>query len=98
MHVLQWNNPSITIFTISLLSSLTILFLDLLMKTACDSVRWRFATRPTGVSLLDFTALAGTTSWVGLVQLLFSLNTSKKVANSATTELRNLSYRCLSAE
>ena len=43
--------------------------------TACNSLRWRFCTRPGGVSLLDFTALSNVGP-VGLFRIIFSTSDS----------------------
>jgi hypothetical protein len=72
LHRILWNDPQITIFTINLLSHLTVLLMEEFIATANDNLRWKLCSRYGGISLIDFLALAGSTSFIGLIQLLFS--------------------------
>jgi len=68
-----WGDPQKTIFTINLSSYITALFLDSLIGAACDNMRWALCCNgQVGASMLDFLALAGSTTTFGLVRLLFS--------------------------
>jgi hypothetical protein len=74
---LLWNNSQTTILTINILGYLTMLFIDSLVSTACDNLRWALCRR--GIGLLNFVALAGSTSSLGLLQLIFSRRLSPGV-------------------
>lgn len=65
-----WENPQTTILTINILSHITVLLLDVLISTSCENLRWMYCTRPNGLALLDFLALSGSTSVMGLFQIL----------------------------
>lgn len=93
-RALLWNNPQNTIFVINLLGHFSVLFLELLIVTACDNLRWSLSR--TGTSLLNFTSLTGSTSWLGLIQLLFSRKPRTHVKKSFN--FRNSSYRFWSAQ
>lgn len=93
-----WGNPQNTIFTINLLSHLTGLFLDGLITRAFDNLRWRLCCRSQGIKLLDFMALAGSTSFLGLIRVLFGVGTRKRKSNNGIVKvLRRNSYRLWSA-
>ena len=95
---LIWIKPQYTIFIINLLSQLTVIFLDNLLIVACDNLRWRLCTRSVGVKLLDFLALAGPTSPLGLVQLLFAGGPENTKARGLTDRFKQASYRHWSAQ
>ena len=90
---IMWNDPQKTIFTINLLSQVTVLLLSALSITACDNMRWRLCSRSTGMSLLSFIALAGSSSLHGLVQILFSRTTQKHTIDLKTSWYGCASYR-----
>lgn len=69
-----WNNPQTTIFTVGLLSYLTVSLLDGLITESCNMLKWCLCARPEGVNLLTFTTLGK----VGFVQILWLLFTSRE--------------------
>jgi hypothetical protein len=75
LPAIVWSDPSNTISTVAILSTVTVLFLGELILTACNSLRWRFCTRQGGVSLLDFTVLSNVGP-VGLSRILFTASDS----------------------
>ena len=95
---LIWENPQYTIFTINLLSHVTVLFLESLVSVACDNLRWSLCSRSIGMTLLDFIALAGSTSPLGLTQLLFARSAGETTVTGFAERLRNISYRHWSAQ
>ena len=93
---LLWKNPQNTIFTINVLSLITIELLGVLVSTACDNFRWKLSQK--GISLLSFTALAGTTSWLGLFQLLFAKRPTMTYEGEIDSKWGLLGYRILSLQ
>jgi len=91
-----WKNPQSTIFTINLLSLITIELLGVLISTACDNFRWKLSKK--GIGLLSFTALAGTTSWLGLFQLLFAKPPTMTNDGEIDSKWGLLGYRFLSLQ
>lgn len=91
LRAMLWDNPQNTIFTINLVSHFTMQFLEILITTACDNLRWEQSRR--GISLLDFTVLAGTTTWLGLLQVLFARCPRKDDEGNFWVNLRQSSYR-----
>lgn len=95
---LLWSDPQKTIFTINLSSYIVVLFLDSLVGAACDNLRWALCCKNrVGAGMLDFLALAGSTTTFGLVQLLFSRKV-KVDTNEGLTYWRRTSFRVWSAQ
>ena len=88
---LLFNDPSNTIFTVSILSAATVILLDRLTVVVRDSLRWSLATREGGIALTDFAALSNITPF-GLFLLLVMPGKSSK-GDSHMHKLRNSSFR-----
>jgi hypothetical protein len=73
LQQILWNNPQTTIFTVGLLSYVTVSLLDALITDCCNSLRWFLCSRKEGISLLTFTTLGN----VGPLQILWLLVTSR---------------------
>jgi len=56
---------------VAVLSALTVFLLHHQIITACDTLRWTLCAKPSGVSLLVFTAL-GKVAPLQLVEVLFT--------------------------
>lgn len=70
--ILLWNTPDNTVFTIGLLSYLSMLFVNYLITSTCDYVKWHRSCKGQGIPSLSFLALSSQTSICGLIHLLFS--------------------------
>ena len=84
-----WQDPNTSIFTINILSHITLLWLESLIRISFDNMKWKLSCRRDGISPLEFAALAESTGPVGLIRLLFYR--SAKKANSVDSG-RKLNY------
>jgi hypothetical protein len=98
LRVVLWNSPSLTLFTIGALSLLTVSFLDTAVISACERLRWSMCSRPSGLRILDFIALSGSTSALGQVRLLTSPRVKGEPGVRFVDKLRNLSFRLWSTQ
>jgi hypothetical protein len=67
-----WEEPATTVFTVSILSSISTFLVKNLIDATCDQFRWSMCCTKGGMSLLSFLALSSTTSIQGLVHLILS--------------------------
>jgi len=73
LQKILWSNPQTTIFTVGLLSYLTVSLLDALIIKSCNILRWLLCSRVGGVSLVTFTSLGD----VGPLQIIWLLVNSR---------------------
>jgi hypothetical protein len=98
LRVVLWNSPSLTLFTISALGLLTVSFLDTVVVAACERLRWSMCSRPSGLRILDFIALSGSTSTLGQFWLLTSPRVKGEPGLRSVDKLRNVSFRLWSTQ
>jgi hypothetical protein len=67
VQAMLWKDSARTIFTVALLSYLTVSLLGTLITTSCNNLRWSLCAQQGGVSLLTFTTLSD----VGPLDLLW---------------------------
>ena len=67
VQALLWADSAMTIFTVGLLSYLSVSLLDTLIITSCNNLRWSLCAQQGGISLLTFTTLGD----VGPLDLLW---------------------------
>lgn len=57
LQEMAWKTPTTTIFTLGLLTYITVSLLQSLIFASCNILRWRLCARPVGISFLAFIAL-----------------------------------------
>lgn len=72
VQAILWKDSARTIFTVGLLSYVSVCLLEALITTSCNNLRWSLCAQQGGVSLLTFTTLSD----VGPLDLLWLSFTS----------------------
>lgn len=72
LRSLMWNNPTNTLLTINIMDQVISAFLGAVFTIAYESLRWKLCRSVMGVKFLDFMALSGSITTIGLTRIPFS--------------------------